>query len=86
MEEVPCGLVDAAGVGGLGIAEPIGDGLGRIMVSARELEVILEVDGGGEEGAADVLCFHGLGDSYMFVITLHYHEHNSWGLSTPNQG
>ena len=66
---MPCGLVGAAGVGGLGIAEPIGDGLGRIMVAARQLEVILEVDGSGEKGAADVLCFHGLGDSHKFVIT-----------------
>ena len=40
-EEVPCGLVDAAGVGDLGIAEPIGDGLGCIMVAARQLKVTL---------------------------------------------
>ena len=79
-------MVDAAGVGGLGVAEPVGDGLGRIMVAAQQLGGFLEVDGGGEEGAADVLCFHGLGDSYKFVITLHYHEFISWGLSTPNQG
>ncbi len=50
-EEVPCGLIDAAGVGGLGIAEPIGDGLGRIMVAARHLEVFWEVDGSGENGS-----------------------------------
>ena len=61
-------MVGAAGVGGLGIAESIGDGLGRILVAARQLEVILEVDGSGEKGAADVLCFHGLGDSHKFVI------------------
>ena len=48
-EEVPCGLLDAAGVG-------------CIMGAVRQLEVFWEVDGGGEEGAADVLCFHGLGD------------------------
>ena len=48
-------MVDAAGVGGLGIAEPIEDGLGCIMVAARQLEAFLEVDGSGEKGAADVL-------------------------------
>ena len=47
-------MVDAAGVGGLGIAEPIGDGLGRIMVAARQLEASLEVDGSDEKGVADV--------------------------------
>ena len=73
-EEVPCGLVDAAGVGGLDIVEPIGDGLGCIMVAARQLEVFWEVDGGGEEGTADVLCFHGLGDSPKLVIIPYYHE------------
>ena len=66
-------MVGAAGVGGFGIAEPIGDGLGRIMVAVRQLEGFLEVDGGGEEGTADVLCFHGLGDSHKLVIRLHYH-------------
>ena len=34
-------MVDAAGVGDLGIAEPIGDGLGCIMVAARQLKVTL---------------------------------------------
>ena len=76
-EDVPCGLVDAAGVGGLGVAEPIGDGLGRIMVAAQQLEVFWEVDGSGEERAADVLCFHGLGDSPKLVIILYYHGFNS---------
>ena len=76
-EDVPCGLVDAAGVGGLGVAEPIGDGLGRIMVAAQQLEVFWEVDGSGEERAADVLCFHGLGDSPKPVIIPSYHEFNS---------
>ena len=57
-----------------GIAEPIGDGLGRIMVAARQLEVFLEVDGSGEKGAADILCFHGIGDPHKFVITLYFHE------------
>ena len=56
-------LVDAAGVGGLRIAEPIGDGLGRIMVAARQLEVFLKVDGGSEKGAADVLGFQENGNS-----------------------
>ena len=40
------------------------------MVAARQFEVFLEEDGSGEKGAADVLCFHGLGDSHKFVITL----------------
>ena len=62
-EEVPCGLIDAAGVGALGVAEPIGDGLGRIVVAARQFEVLLEVDGSDEKGAEGVLCVHGLGDS-----------------------
>ena len=73
-EEVPCGLVDAAGVGGLGVAEPIGDGLGRIMVAAQQLGGFLEVDGSSEKGAADVLCVHGLGDSHKLVIRPYYHE------------
>ena len=72
-EEVPCGLVDAAGVGGLGVAEPIGDGLGRIMVAAQQLEVFLELGGGGEKGPGILFCFHGLGESPKLVITLYYH-------------
>ena len=52
----------------LGIAEPIGDGLGRIVVAARQLEVFLEVDSNGEKGAVDVLCFYGIGGSHKFVI------------------
>ena len=41
----------------------LGDGLGRIMVAARQFEVLLEVDGSDEKGAEGVLCVHGLGDS-----------------------
>ena len=70
-------MVDAAGVGGLGIAESIGDGLGRIMGAARQREVILEVDGSGEKGAADVFCFHGFGNSHKVVIKPYFHEFNS---------
>ena len=34
-----------------------------MMVAARQLEVLLEVDGSDEKGAEGVLCAHGLGDS-----------------------
>ena len=73
-ESGPASAVGPAGVGGLGIPETCGDGLGCVMVTGRELEVFLELGGGGEKGVADVLCFHGFGDSPKVVIIPYYRE------------
>ena len=62
-EELPCRCVGPACVGGLGIPQASGDGLGRILILFRQLQVVPGWVGGGEKGAADVLCFHGIGDS-----------------------
>ena len=55
-ERVPCGCIGPACVGSLGVAEPIGDGLGRVTILFRQLEVLLEGAGGGEKGPG--ILFH----------------------------
>ena len=79
-ESGPASAVGPAGVGGLGIPEACGDGLGCVMVTGREVEVFLELGGGGEKGPGILFCFHGLGESPKLVILWHYHELYSWVL------
>ena len=73
VESGPASAVGPAGVGGLGIPEACGDGLGCVMVTGRELEVFFELGGGGEKGAVILVCFHGLDESPKVMIRPYYH-------------
>ena len=64
-ERVPCGCVGPAGVGGLGVPQASGDGLGRALVAVRQLQVLLDGAGGGEKGAA--VLFHVCGHRKDFT-------------------